>query len=64
MVPSADAESRAVDYAEQLLKPGMPPLDEIKDLKVKRIADRGLAGVALPVFLFFFKLFGKERLTP
>lgn len=23
-----------MDYAEQLLAPGMPPLDEIKDLKV------------------------------
>lgn len=35
VLPSNDAESTAVDYAEQLLAPGMPPLDEIKDLKVR-----------------------------
>lgn len=34
VLPSNDAENTAVDYAEQLLSPGMPPLDEIKDLKV------------------------------
>lgn len=35
VLPSNEAESTAVDYAEQLLSPGMPPLDEIKDLKVQ-----------------------------
>lgn len=35
VLPANDAESTAVDYAEQLLAPGMPPLDEIKDLKVR-----------------------------
>lgn len=34
VLPSTEAETTAVDYAEQLLAPGMPPLDEIKDLKV------------------------------
>lgn len=35
VLPAIDAENTAVDYAEQLLAPGMPPLDEIKDLKVR-----------------------------
>ena len=35
VLPDIGAESTAVDYAEQLLAPGMPPLDEIKDLKVR-----------------------------
>eukprot|EP00752_Nemacystus_decipiens_P009913 g8845.t1 len=34
VLPDIGAESTAVDYAEQLLAPGMPPLDEIKDLKL------------------------------
>lgn len=29
-----------MDYAEQLLAPGMPPLDEIKDLKVRSLISR------------------------
>lgn len=38
-----------MDYAEQLLKPGMPPLDEIKDLKVKSGVGEGLMRTILDV---------------